>query len=115
MEKEEEISIIIMDLDMPIIEGIEATKILVELMFDQKLDYIPLIGCSAHDDKDTMDKYIQGGMLYEIVKPVFGKILTETFQQIINSDDMSTFLITNLIQILLLFTLLTCVRKSKIM
>ncbi|CAD8119671.1 unnamed protein product [Paramecium sonneborni] len=87
-EKEDEISIIIMDLDMPIMGGIEATKVLVELMMDQKLVYIPIIGCTAHDDKETMDKCIQAGMLCVVVKPVFGKTLREAFQQITNSDDV---------------------------
>ncbi|CAD8208572.1 unnamed protein product [Paramecium pentaurelia] len=86
-EKEEEISIIIMDLDMPIMGGIEATKILVEMMLDQNLVYIPIIGCTAHDDKETMDKCIQAGMLYVVVKPVFVKTLRDAFQQITNIDD----------------------------
>ncbi|CAD8179620.1 unnamed protein product [Paramecium octaurelia] len=86
-EREEEISIIIMDLDMPIMGGIEATKILVDMMFEQNLVYIPIIGCTAHDDKETMDKCIQVGMLYVVVKPVFVKSLIDAFKQITNTDD----------------------------
>ncbi|CAK57142.1 unnamed protein product (macronuclear) [Paramecium tetraurelia] len=86
-EKKGQISIIIMDLDMPIMGGIEATRILVEMMLDQKLDYIPIIGCTAHDDKETIDKCLQIGMLYVVVKPVFVKTLREAFQQITNMGD----------------------------
>ncbi|CAD8206230.1 unnamed protein product [Paramecium pentaurelia] len=86
-EKQGEISIIIMDLDMPIMGGMEATRILVDMMLDQKLDYIPIIGCTAHDDKETIDKCIQVGMLYVVMKPVFVKTLREAFQQITNIED----------------------------
>ena len=52
-----------MDLDMPIMGGIkvkciiiyndQATNLLTKQMQDGEIDFIPIVACTAHDDKDT--------------------------------------------------------------
>ena len=37
-----------MDYQMPILNGIEATKILKKLMFENNIPYIPIIACTAY-------------------------------------------------------------------
>ena len=37
-----------MDYQMPILNGIEATKILKKLMFENSIPYIPIIACTAY-------------------------------------------------------------------
>ncbi|CAD8102026.1 unnamed protein product [Paramecium sonneborni] len=83
--KQNEIQVVFMDLDMPIMGGIAATKFLVEEMMKLNLAYFPIIGCTAHGDAESIDLCIQAGMLHVVVKPVFIKTLRETFNLI--SDD----------------------------
>ncbi|CAK69291.1 unnamed protein product (macronuclear) [Paramecium tetraurelia] len=74
------IKIIFMDLDMPIMGG--ATQILMQQMQDGEIDYIPIVACTAHDDKDTQQECFMAGMLCIIAKPVFIRSLQETFLRI---------------------------------
>ncbi|CAD8133154.1 unnamed protein product [Paramecium pentaurelia] len=76
------IKIIFMDLDMPIMGGIKATKILIQQMSDGEIDYIPIVACTAHDDKDTQQECLMAGMICIIAKPVFIRSLQETFLRI---------------------------------
>ncbi|CAK67707.1 unnamed protein product (macronuclear) [Paramecium tetraurelia] len=73
------IKVIFMDLDMPIMGGI---KVLVQQMQDGEIDYIPIVACTAHDDKDTQQECLMAGMIYIIAKPVFIRSLQETFLRI---------------------------------
>ncbi|CAK84547.1 unnamed protein product (macronuclear) [Paramecium tetraurelia] len=83
--KQNEIYVVFMDLDMPIMGGIEATKFLVQEMIKCNLPYFPIIGCTAHGDAESIEQCKQAGMLHVVVKPVFIKTLKETFHLI--SDD----------------------------
>ncbi|CAD8127251.1 unnamed protein product [Paramecium sonneborni] len=73
------IKIIFMDLDMPIMGGLKATKLLLQQMQDGEIDFIPIVACTAHDDKDTQQECIEAGMICIIAKPVFKRSLQETF------------------------------------
>ncbi|CAD8128047.1 unnamed protein product [Paramecium sonneborni] len=101
-ENQLNISLIIMDLDMPIMGGIEATKILTQMMIDLELAYIPIMGCTAHDDRETLDQCIEVGMLHVVLKPVFVKTLREAFQYILHNEDAkkrSQYFLTSQLQI----------------
>ncbi|CAD8115957.1 unnamed protein product [Paramecium primaurelia] len=80
--KQNEIQVVFMDLDMPIMGGIEATKYLIQEMIKLTLPYFPIIGCTAHGDADSIEQCIQAGMLHVVIKPVFIKTLKETFNLI---------------------------------
>ncbi|CAD8128048.1 unnamed protein product [Paramecium sonneborni] len=76
------IKIIFMDLDMPIMGGLKATKLLIQKMQDGEIDFIPIVACTAHDDKDTQQECNAAGMICIITKPVFIRSLQETFLRI---------------------------------
>ncbi|CAK84067.1 unnamed protein product (macronuclear) [Paramecium tetraurelia] len=76
------IKTIFMDLDMPIMGGLQATQILIKMMTEGKIDYIPIIGCTAHDDFETQIKCLKIGMAHVVTKPVFIKSLQEAYRQI---------------------------------
>ncbi|CAD8206165.1 unnamed protein product [Paramecium octaurelia] len=76
------IKIIFMDLDMPIMGGIRATNILIELMQQNEIDQIPIVACTAHDDKNTQQECLEAGMLCVIAKPVFVRSLQEAFVRV---------------------------------
>ncbi|CAD8206232.1 unnamed protein product [Paramecium pentaurelia] len=76
------IKIIFMDLDMPIMGGIRATNVLIQMMQQNEIDYIPIVACTAHDDKNTQQECMEAGMLCVIAKPVFVRSLQEAFVRV---------------------------------
>ena len=60
--------LILMDINMPIINGIEATKI---IKTDKTIRYIPIIILSVADKKDDIVKALEIGAIDYITKPFF--------------------------------------------
>lgn len=52
-KKNQLIKAILMDLDMPIMDGLTSAKILCEMMDAEKIRNIPIIACTAHEDEET--------------------------------------------------------------
>jgi len=74
-------TLIIMDCNMPILDGWEATKILKEKMGANELPLVPIIGCTAYVDEDNLNKCHEYGMDWVVIKPIttqkIGQILKE--------------------------------------
>ena len=74
-------TLIIMDCNMPILDGWEATKILKEKMGANELPLIPIVGCTAYVDEDNLNKCYEYGMDFVVIKPIttqkIGNILKE--------------------------------------
>ncbi|CAD8108472.1 unnamed protein product [Paramecium primaurelia] len=81
-ENHSKIKFILMDLDMPILNGFKATSILIELMKTNQIKRIPIIACTAHDDYETETQCKALGMLDIIIKPVFLKQLQVVIKNI---------------------------------
>lgn len=64
-----------MDIDMPIMDGLTASKILVDLINEKILKPFKIIACTAHEDEETRDKCFEVGIDFLVVKPVFPSIL----------------------------------------
>lgn len=45
------------------------------MMNDRKIRPIPIIGCTAHDDKNTHDSCYEVGMVDVVTKPVLNRPL----------------------------------------
>jgi CheY-like chemotaxis protein len=73
---QEEFSVILMDINMPILDGIETTKII-----RQKSD-IPIIALTASVLKDEKDRYIENGMNGVLEKPLSIEKLKEVLENI---------------------------------
>ncbi len=72
--KDDEYSLILMDIDMPIMNGYEATKL---IRLDNK--HIPIVALTAHKCKNTIYKTKLVGMNEYLSKPIEPKRLYETF------------------------------------
>jgi two-component system, sensor histidine kinase LadS len=59
--------LILVDIQMPIMTGLEATMIIRE---DQKYSKIPIIALSAHSSQEDIDEIINAGANDYLVKPV---------------------------------------------
>eukprot|EP01017_Pseudomicrothorax_dubius_P030336 TRINITY_DN3776_c0_g1_i1.p1 TRINITY_DN3776_c0_g1~~TRINITY_DN3776_c0_g1_i1.p1 ORF type:complete len:210 (-),score=16.72 TRINITY_DN3776_c0_g1_i1:17-646(-) len=64
------IRLIFMDVDMPILNGIDTTKILISMMKSKQMITIPIIGCSAFDSPEDINMALAAGMQDYISKPV---------------------------------------------
>jgi len=63
-------NLVFMDCQMPIMDGFEATKKLNQMMKNQELPMIPIIGCTAFSSKEKLDECIKCGMREVLNKPV---------------------------------------------
>jgi CheY-like chemotaxis protein len=66
-----------MDINMPIMNGLEATKILKQEMSDEKVEKIYIFACSAYDDMKTKHSAFEAGVDHYFSKPVKMKELVE--------------------------------------
>jgi len=62
--------LIFMDVNMPIMDGIQATKILQEKFDAKEMEPIPIIACTAYGDASTKNLCLEAGMSGFISKPV---------------------------------------------
>lgn len=62
--------IILMDCQMPIMDGFQATKILVEMMDNGEIPRTPIVALTANDSKKDQEKCTKSGMSGFLSKPL---------------------------------------------
>jgi len=67
--KSNEYDVVLMDIQMPIMDGIEATK-LIRKTFSEKKRNVPIIAMTAHAFQEELDKCILVGMNDHVTKPI---------------------------------------------
>jgi CheY-like chemotaxis protein len=72
---------ILMDLQMPVLDGFEATRRLLE-----RGCRIPIIALTAHAMKDELEKVRQRGFADCLTKPINRPLLIETLVKVIRSE-----------------------------
>lgn len=73
--------LVLMDVQMPVMDGITATRILLDKMVSPP----PIIALTANTMKDDVEAYMQAGMLAHVGKPIDVKQLTETVYRVLDS------------------------------
>lgn len=90
----EDFDIILMDIQMPLMDGIQATKIIRE-----KNKKVKIIAVTAYATRKDEDKFLKLGMDYYIPKPVDFKDLIKVFSKIENEkDDSVQMILENVMQ-----------------
>jgi len=73
--------VILMDLQMPVMDGYEATRVLKKMMASEEIADIPIVALSANDSEDDKARCREVGMYAHLSKPLkeaqFKKILGE--------------------------------------
>ena len=64
------LAVILMDCNMPLMNGLEATEAILNVLDDAKKERIPIIGISANDSQEDGEKCLKAGMMKFLVKPV---------------------------------------------
>lgn len=87
LAKSELPQIILMDLSLPVIDGLAATRLIRKL---PKLESIPIIAVSAHDTSDFQSEAIQAGCNSYVTKPIDFNELEVLIAQLLQSNQQST-------------------------
>jgi len=70
-------SIVFLDVEMPIMGGLECSSELIKLMENGMVSKFPIIGQSGHDDEEEINKCMQAGMSGYLRKPIARSKLLE--------------------------------------
>lgn len=89
MYLEHHYDMILMDIQMPVIDGYEATKTIRRYEKEHKLGPIPIIALSAYAFKDEIEKSIQAGCDEHMTKPIQKKELLELVEKYMKEVDLN--------------------------
>jgi len=81
--------LILMDLQMPVMDGYETARILREMMGNKEMAEIPIIALSANDSEDDKARCREVGMYNHLSKPLKERQLRRTLEQILLDEDVS--------------------------
>ena len=73
--------LILMDENMPNLNGIEATKIILAMEKEQKREHTPIVALTANALKGDRERFIEAGMDEYMTKPVNKDKLLQIFTQ----------------------------------
>lgn len=73
--KEDKFDLILMDIQMPNMDGIEATQKIIEYEKENNKIHIPIIAVTAHALKEEKKRYLKNGMDGYVTKPIVKKEL----------------------------------------
>jgi CheY-like chemotaxis protein len=82
LAKDELPSLILMDLSLPVIDGLAATRLIRKL---PNLESTPIIAVSAHDTSDFQSEAIQAGCNSYVTKPIDFSELEELISQLLQN------------------------------
>jgi len=69
--------IIFMDVEMPKMDGFEATRVLRRKMMEGEISFIPIIGITGHNPNENRVQCLMSGMMDLVAKPVSPPIIKE--------------------------------------
>lgn len=73
--------LILMDYNMPVMNGIEATKKLTEMMNAGEINKIPIVACTAFGAKEDLINCFEAGMVDYISKPIQSAIVEKVIKK----------------------------------
>eukprot|EP01017_Pseudomicrothorax_dubius_P039365 TRINITY_DN6019_c0_g1_i1.p1 TRINITY_DN6019_c0_g1~~TRINITY_DN6019_c0_g1_i1.p1 ORF type:complete len:267 (+),score=17.94 TRINITY_DN6019_c0_g1_i1:58-801(+) len=74
------VNMILMDVDMPVMNGIDATIQLRKMMRAKQVPSVPIVGCSAYDSSNDKTQGLKAGMSDYIAKPITEAKLNQLFK-----------------------------------
>ena len=81
MARPNDYCLILMDCQMPVMDGFEATRILTRKMKLGELPRIPIVGCTAFNGQDKLSECLRSGMEEVISKPVIKEKLRDILKK----------------------------------
>jgi signal transduction histidine kinase/CheY-like chemotaxis protein len=81
-----EYQLIFMDYEMPIMNGIQTTKVLKDIMQNKQISLIPIIGCTGYQDNQIQEECFESGMSDLVTKPPVKEKLLEILEKYLNME-----------------------------
>jgi two-component system, sensor histidine kinase and response regulator len=95
LQENEEFDLILMDVQMPEMDGFEATKIIREREKEKGLTPIPIVAMTAHAMKGDREQCIEAGMNEYVSKPINARELFEVIEAITEKSRDKTHHVLN--------------------
>ncbi len=80
-DKKQVIEVVLMDIQMPVMDGLTATR---KIRKQQKFAHLPIIAMTAHARREDKEKSIEAGMNRHIAKPVNAELLLASILEVLN-------------------------------
>lgn len=77
--------VVLMDIQMPIMDGLSATK---KIRAQSKYQHLPIIAMTAHARDEDKQQSLAAGMNLHIPKPITKKLLLSSIKQVINKGEI---------------------------
>lgn len=84
--QKEAFDLILMDIMMPEMDGLEATWVIRQMEKEKNIDSIPIVALTANVVKEDQKKYISAGMNDYLSKPIRPELLIKKIDQLIKQD-----------------------------
>jgi len=81
--------LILMDLQMPVLDGFSASRNIRKLVENNQMPEIPIIAITAHTSVHSREKCLRAGMVDFMPKPIYPETCLEVLSQWIHSDKIS--------------------------
>ena len=81
-------NLIFMDCQMPIMDGCTATKLICEMIKENKIEEVPIIGCTAFSDTANLEACEQAGMKEVVTKPLSSVKITDIWKTYISQNSL---------------------------
>ena len=82
------LALILMDCNMPLMNGLEATEAILKALHKAHKEKIPIVGISANDSQEEVEKCLKAGMINFIVKPVKKEEFCRLIDEFIGFDSV---------------------------
>lgn len=73
--------LVFMDLEMPVMNGISATRTIREWEQAEDLDPIPIIALTSHDQKEKLVETLDAGCTAHLIKPLTKEAMLQTIEE----------------------------------
>ena len=90
--KKNRYNIVLMDIQMPIMSGIDATKKILMYEKEKALPHTPIIAVTANNSRENIKEYLEIGMDGYLAKPINVKKLESVMQEYTQSDKKTILL-----------------------
>lgn len=73
--------LVFMDVEMPVMNGITATRAIRQREQEEDLDPIPIIALTSHDQKEKLLETLEAGCTAHLIKPLTKEAMLKTIEE----------------------------------
>ena len=73
--------LVFMDLEMPVMNGLAATREIRKWEQEEDLDHVPIIALTSHDQKEKLLETLDAGCTAHLIKPLTKEAMLKTIEE----------------------------------